>query len=121
MSPTKRNSINKEEFIRLIAREAGFTLADTRIFWDTVEQIFARAIVSHKTVTITGFGKLYIVDIPGTKESGNKFWDNIHKKYYERKASKRVVFQVSSTLRNLLKDSLEVELDEELISENEVD
>jgi nucleoid DNA-binding protein len=99
MSKLKKNEINKDTFYRLLASEAGFTISDTKIFWKAVEDIIERAVLSETPLNIGGFGKLYIKYV---KEG--KGWDQIHKVWYDRKPYKKVVFKLSPTYVNSLKE-----------------
>jgi len=97
------NTIHKPDFIKLVAQDAGFTVTDTKIFWESVERIFARSLLAGKILNIGGFGKLYVKDIPEVENA----YDHINKKRYTRKPSKRIVFVIASTFKNLLKDNNE--------------
>src|SRR3972149_2886788 len=90
----KKEGINKNAFIHLLANEAGFTLADTRVFWKAVEDIFERAVLTDTTLNIAGFGKLYITHVD-VDENSNKRWDGINKKWIDPEPYKKVVFKLS--------------------------
>jgi nucleoid DNA-binding protein len=110
----KSIEINKTEFIRLVANEAGFTISDTRIIWNTMQKVIARIIVAEKTLNLTGFGKFYIsVTPPG------RAWDQINKQYYDREESKRVVFRLSSTIKNLWNNEFKNVMDDDDFEEVE--
>jgi nucleoid DNA-binding protein len=107
MPKLKKNEINKDVFIRLIASEAGFTVVDTKIFWKAVETIIERAVVSETPLNIGGFGKLYVRQV----EAG-KGWDQIHKVWYDRKPYKKVAFKLSTTYKHALDEQDKESLDQ---------
>ena len=101
------NSLNKDQFIHLLANEAGFTLGDTRIFWKAVETIFERAIATNTTLNIPGFGKLYLTRVePKIDENGNiiKRWDQVHEKWIDPRPYTKITFKISSSLRDALEE-----------------
>lgn len=93
------NEITTSHFLRLVSQDAGFTLSDTRIFWRSVMRIMARAIVSEKTLKLRGLGKIYVKTIPA-----RKMWIGLKKKEAWVDESKRIVFQFSRSLKELLYD-----------------
>lgn len=102
MPKLKKNEINKDTFYRLLANEAGFTIADTKAFWRAFEDIIERAVLSESTLSLGGFGKLYI-----TYVKAGKGWDQIHKTWYDRLPYKKVTFRLSPKYKNALRDQTE--------------
>ena len=88
------DAITKTQFVRILAKEAGFTYADTKEFLDAFERIFESLIFHGKTLVWKGFCKLYVRDIAPCRA-----WDNIHKEWYDRGPIKRVVFRLGENLR----------------------
>jgi len=93
------NEITTSHFLHLVSQDAGFTLSDTRIFWRSVTRIIARAIVSEKILKIHGLGKIYVKTIPP-----RRMWIGLKKKEAWVDESKRIVFQFSRSLKELLYD-----------------
>jgi len=91
--------ITTSHFLHLVSEDAGFTLSDTRIFWRSVVRIMARAIVSEKILRIHGIGKIYVKTIPA-----RRMWIGLKKKEAWVDESKRIVFQFSRSLKELLYD-----------------
>ena len=104
--------ILKHNFIRLIAQDAGFTIRDTYTFFNSFLRVIARCLIAGKTINIASFGKFYVADIPAYES-----WDNINKKTFWRDASKRIVFKISSTLKNTLNEYLDEMEELELMEE----
>ena len=98
----KNNIIDKNDFYHLLAQEAGFTIADTKEFWRAVERIFINCALNGKVLTLGGFGKLYVKDIPA-----HETYDPVRKERYWRKPSKRVVLSLSSNFKRLLSEKAE--------------
>lgn len=92
-------SLDRDEFIHLLADRAGFTLADTKIFFKAIEDIFLEAVQSKVELRIRGFGDLYYTTIAERTVSRGIF-DNEPKHYPE---VTKVVFRLSEIFRNVLK------------------
>lgn len=89
--------VNKSKFIRLLARKAGFTIGDTKIFWDAVEQVFSEAIESGTELRV-GLGRLFYT-ISSERDMVNpRTLERIHVQ-----GSRRVVFKLNSSLRGILR------------------
>lgn len=88
--------INKSMFIRLLAEESGFTLTDTRDFWNAFEKLFAKFIINRANVNISGFGKFYV-----KKVKAFRAWDGLNKKRFDRPETERICFTPSKTLSRL--------------------
>lgn len=81
-------TIWKRKLLRLVAKEAGFTIKDTRILWDAIENIFAYCLENHYDIRIPGFGKLMTKKIKskyGNGEEGYRMWDGVRKQWYIKK------------------------------------
>lgn len=124
---TKRNPyltmnksiIRKSSFIKLVAQESGFTINDTKIFWKAVERVIAKSLLADKVLHIGRFGVLYIKDIPASTEE-RPAWNVFRGKYFQRKASKRIVFHISTTYKKLAEGyQTEEEFNQELDNDNE--
>jgi len=96
---TEINEITTSHFLRLVSQDAGFTLSDTKIFWRSIMRIMGRAIVSEKTLKLRGLGKIYVKTIPP-----RKMWLGLKNKEGWVDESKRIVFQFSKSLKELLYD-----------------
>jgi nucleoid DNA-binding protein len=103
----KEDRIGNKLFIRLIAAESGFTIADTKIFWEAFERVFQNIILSKKILNIAGFGKFYV-----TVSKSRKPWDNFSKKYLKAERYYTVSFKLSSTLKKILREKLSEEEEE---------
>jgi len=95
------NEITTNKFLHLVSQDAGFTISDTKIFWRSVIRIIARAIIAEKILKIHGLGKIYVKTIPA-----RKMWIGLKKKEAWVDESKRIVFQFSKTLKELLYDNV---------------
>jgi nucleoid DNA-binding protein len=116
-SKTSNNSnvIHPDSFIHALAKEAGFTLGDTRLFWKAFVTLTARAIAANKILTLSGLGKLYTKDIPPRKLFMN-FGPN-KGGYADVGASKRVTLKISGRLKKALeegKEDFDIDVDSDL-------
>lgn len=88
----------KDAFIEEVARRARFTKGDIRLILNTMIEVFIDAVKNRREIFIRGFGLLYIQKLPQRKAS----------KLFNEKIlpeSERVIFKLSSTIRNALKDA----------------
>ena len=92
-----KQKIDKDTFYRILANEAGFTLSDTKIFWKAVEDIFERAVLEDIELNLPRFGKLYVKHV-----AAGRGWDQVHRKWYDRKPHKRITFKLSSRFKTAL-------------------
>lgn len=99
---TNKRVIGKNEFYRIVARYAQFSIGDVEYMWSVIEQVFAIAIEEDAILDLRGFGRLYVKDIPEFKG-----WDGVNKKYITKKGSKRVVFKLAENIKNSWKDEEE--------------
>ena len=90
--------MNKEEFIREVAKRSHFTIGDIRDIWAVIEEIFADAVRERIVLSLRGFGKLYY-----TKIRSRKGHDAKRNKPTEFPETEKINFKVSERLRNLLK------------------
>lgn len=87
-------------FIRMIAKESGFTIADTRIFMKGFVAVMLRIIQQRKNLLIPNLFTMRIKEIPAYRG-----WDQVHKKWYDRKKSLMVKFRSSKKLVRLIKEN----------------
>jgi len=78
--------------------------------WKSVCRVVARAIANGNRIGMAGLANVWLLDLAECQA-----WDEVHKVYYTRKPSKRVVFKTSTSLKHLLKEYLENEIFEEEI------
>lgn len=94
----KNNSqIHKQTFIKLLAKESGFTIADTKYFWEAFIRLLKRDLAAEKTINISGFGKMSVTTI-----APRRLWLGLKNEYGEVGESKRIVFHISPVLRRAL-------------------
>ena len=108
-----QEKIDKRVFIRMVAEKARFTIKDTYILWDAIEQVFSYCIENKIPIWITGFGSLTITEAKSHREDG-KFvkWDGIRKEYFEMsRPPLQILFRLSNALKKA-KQSGEQEFDE---------
>jgi len=90
--------IAKKEFYRILAHKANFTLQDTYIFWQAVEEIFAEAITNRVRLSLPGFGNLDYYRgkdrIMRSLQTGE---------IVPVKGSERVTFKLSVSLRDIIR------------------
>jgi nucleoid DNA-binding protein len=99
------NIMNTEEFVAELSERAGFTKSDTKVFLNTMQEIFEDAILQNVSIRIRGFLNLIIKDIKGftgvnaykTRISGQKVVE-------EFSPSKKVVITAGINLRDLLRE-----------------
>lgn len=94
--------IGNPMFLRLLALESGFTVADTRIFFNAFKRIIEMILVSGKILNLYGFIKIYVKNIPGSALD-KPAWDQLHKKRYNRKPSIRISYVVSPAFKEKIK------------------
>ena len=89
--------MNKEEFIRELAKRSQFTLGDIRDIWKCIEEIFAEAIRERIILNIRGFGKLYFTKIK--KRKGHNAVKNEPKNFPE---TEQINFKISRGFKEFL-------------------
>jgi nucleoid DNA-binding protein len=97
--------LDKKEFTRALAEKCNYTLGDTKVFVDNLISLFGECILNDTEIDVRGFGKLYIQTIPerkGFKPITRKPGEGQSMNYPE---AKRVIFRLSSNLRDLAKNS----------------
>jgi len=118
--------INKATFLKLVADDSGFTLTDTREFWNSVERVFARVIISGMTLSIGGFLNTMVCVVPPKMA----FHIN-HMKVTKVPAFVRIHFKVSNVFKSLINQYKEeyfenvgfdeAEWDDKLNAENSIE
>ena len=96
LEPTR--VIQKYEFIRLLARKADFTIGDTKIFWQAIEEIFQECIETRTEVKINGFGHLFYTIGKERDMINPKTLEKIHVR-----PSQRVAFRLSVNNKAILR------------------
>lgn len=92
-------NIQKATFIKLLAAESGFTLGDTKIFWKSFEDVLAKILANNQVLTVPRFGKIFVTE---AKVKDGKGWDQVHKRYFDKKPYKIITFRASDSLKSLM-------------------
>lgn len=100
--PHREKQVNKHQFLKILRKEAKFTISDTNFFWNAFQEIIIRILREGKEVNLSGFGKFYVKNI-----EPHSAWDQVHKVWYDKPASRRIVFKLSSTFKNALIQELD--------------
>ena len=95
---------DKEALIRLVAKQADFTIGDTRIIFETLEDCIYKIVKNGDRLRWHRIMKLYVKDV----DSYNG-WDAFNKKYVVVPAHKRVYMSPSKVMHNFINDNIEVE------------
>ncbi len=90
--------MDKDELIRELSNRTGYTLQDTRNFFDGLVDIFSESIEQRQEIDVRGFGHLRIKKVAGGLHRFSKTKDA--KMYPD---SMRVFFSLSKNLRALVK------------------
>lgn len=88
--------MNKKDFIRLLADEAGFTISDTRYFMAALISLFAKAIENGEELNIRGLGKLTYRVLPERKG-----YNPYLSQYDDFEESKMPMFRLAFSLSDL--------------------
>ena len=109
------NSLDKDGFARCLAKKSGYLLGDSRRFVDALIEVFSDCILTETPLDVRGFGHLYFQTLPerdGFKPIRGKKGEGTKMRY---PPTTRVIFKLSSNLRNLVKMELveEDEIEEE--------
>jgi len=91
--------MNKDEVIRLIAKETNFTIKDVRIIINAFVQIFEEAVLNRVEIKISGFGKLTFTTIPPRQVPPN----TVFPKGAKLSEAIRLNFKLSPRLTELVK------------------
>lgn len=99
------NIMNTEEVVSELSERAGFTKSDTRVFLNTLQEIFEDAIIQNVSIRIRGFLNLVVKDIKGftgvnaykTRISGQRVVEDFP-------PSKKVIITAGINLRDLLRE-----------------
>ena len=97
------DKLDKDLFIRTLANKCTYTVSDTKNFLDNLISLFGECIVDDVEIDVRGFGRLYIQTLPerkGFKPITGKPGEGTAMQYPE---ANRVIFRLSSNLRNLAK------------------
>lgn len=93
------NDLNsKGAFIREVAKRAGFTIGDVQIILDAIVEVFMDAVRERKRIFIRGFGILYFQKLPARRNGLPQL------KVDRLPETERVIFRLSETIRNVLKE-----------------
>jgi len=90
--------MDKDELIRELSNRTGYTLQDTRNFFDTLVGVFSESIEQKQEIDVRGFGHLRIKKVAGGL---HRFSKTKEAKMYPD--SIRVFFSLSKNLRALVK------------------
>ena len=93
-----RPHISKMQFIREIAKRSNFTIADVKIIWQVICDIFHEAIEAELEIDIHGFGHLYTRKI---KERTTKHPRTLKQIHYGE--STRVLFRMSRNFKDIVR------------------
>jgi nucleoid DNA-binding protein len=99
--------INRDAFIRRLAKRAGFTISDTSDFVNAVIDEFQEAVIRGETLKITGLGKLSTTQIE--EHDG---YDAVNNKRIKVPSSIRVNFRLAESIRTAHKNLVIIEDDE---------
>ena len=91
--------MNRKEFIRAVAKKAGFTLGDTKWFVNGMIAVFAEAIEKKEVINIRGLGKLWYRSYP--KRKG---YNPFTKEYEEFDETDIIMFTPAHKLRDILRE-----------------
>lgn len=98
--------LDKDGFAHALADKTGYGLGDCRHFVDCLIDVFADAIINETQLDVRGWGKLYYQTV--SDRDGAKPTKGIKGKYEKMHypPTIRVIFKLSSNLRNLAKMEL---------------
>lgn len=91
-----KTNLYEYDFIRLVAKRANFTIADTKFIWDVMVEVMKDSVLHEIPLVLYGFGKLYVRTV--SKRIGH---NPQTMEYEEMQPSKRVVFSISPNFRNI--------------------
>jgi len=90
--------IIKNEFMHILSKKSGFTIKDTKIFWEAFTDIFKECVEADVELNIKGFGHLYILDVAERIRTDPKTLEKIY-----QPPSKRVTFKLSRTITDAIR------------------
>ena len=90
--------LNKSEFLHLLAARAGFTLGDTKAFFDAMEDLFIEAIETKTEINIHGFGDLYYTIVSARTQKNPRTLEAVN-----LPETTRAEFKLGKPLRAILK------------------
>jgi nucleoid DNA-binding protein len=93
--------MNTDDFVRLMAKENGYSLSDNEAMLKTVIAIFEKAISTEEEIDIRGFGHLRYKPIKGGLHRFSKYKEPV---LYPD--SIKLVFSLSDNLRRLIKKKI---------------
>lgn len=108
----KQDMINKQQFVREVARRAGFTIGDVKIILETMIDVFEETMLNGQTLNIGGWFRAYPTTIKAYKG-----WDGYRQKPIDVPESTRVIIKPKKRFWEMMnpKDSDSIEIDEEEI------
>ena len=106
---SKMFEVDKEALIRMVAKEADFTIGDIRIVFNTIEQCIYNIAKNGDQLRWHKIMKLYVKDID--EYSG---WNPINKKNMTVPAHKRVYMSPSKVLHNFINEKENSEIESEI-------
>lgn len=90
--------MNKPQLIKELSKRTDYTQKDTKLFLDTLIEIFAEKISRREPFGVYGFGKLQYVKLkPRKAYQPNKDGTG---KYIEVPEGEKIVFSLASSLKN---------------------
>ena len=93
--------MNETDFIRLVAKHADFSIADTRLFFEALEKAIYECVGERDGFSIQNVGSLEFGKFKERKVKGNpNFLDGKDKIYPE---TTKIFFKISSNLKKLIK------------------
>ena len=94
-----KKSLDKDEFIKEIARKASFTQRDVGIILDTIVEFFEESVRNNVTIKIKNFGRLSTTTVK--KRVG---YNAVKGESQEFPETTRVNFKLASNIRTANKD-----------------
>ena len=93
--------MNRDDFVRILAKKTNFTIQDTRLLLNAIQEIFEDAIISQTPINIRGIGSLSFTKMKERKVLPNKVFPNgaVHPPTW------RMTFSLALNLKHLLKNS----------------
>ena len=70
------NKLSQVDFLRLVAKDAHFTIADMKIIWDSIEKVFTECVETKSEVYLGSLGHLHYTvtkerTLPDPNDNGN--------------------------------------------------
>jgi len=110
----KKRIILKDDLIRLISLKTGYTLTDSRYFWDSFTSVLEDIVEEQMELSVSGFGRMVIRNHNPYDKNGKlrKIYDGVHstddnKIWLDDKFYKYITFDVSEKLKDIVRNSVE--------------